>query len=130
VSEAALRDVVAREVAELERRERVYRDDRPFPHVRDRVVILVDDGLATGATMTAAVAAVRKLDPREIVVAVPVAPPETVAELERVADRCITYVTPLTFFSVGAWYEDFRQTTDDEVCDLLRAARGRQDRAT
>lgn len=125
VSEKALRDVIALEIAELGRREHVYRGDVVFPDLRGRTVILVDDGLATGSTMTVAVAAARKLRSRAVVVAVPVAPPETVAEVSRVADACITCVAPASFYSVGAWYEDFRQTTDDEVCDLLRSARDR-----
>jgi len=123
---AAVEAVVAREQQELERRERAYRDDRPPPDVRGRTCILVDDGLATGSTMRAAAAALRAEDAASIVVAVPVAPPETCEELQSDADRIICALTPEPFYAVGLWYEDFAQTTDEEVYDLL--ARAAQDR--
>ncbi len=114
-------DVVTRaEEAELRRQEWVYRGDRPPPTVSRRTVILVDDGLATGATMLAAVAPLRSAGPNEVVVAVPVAPPETCAELEAEADRVVCAVTPEPFYAVGAWYRDFSQTSDEEVRELLR----------
>jgi putative phosphoribosyl transferase len=114
-------DAVTRaEEAELKRRERAYRGDRPPPDVAGRTVILVDDGLATGSTMHAAVAALRAAGPRELVVAVPTAPPETCAELEAEADRVICAATPEPFYAVGAWYRDFSQTSDEEVRELLR----------
>lgn len=122
VSAASLAIVVERERQELARREILYRDDRPAPAMRDREVILVDDGLATGASMQAAVEAVRSSRPSRIVVAVPVAPAESIAELRGAADDVVAAIRPTDFFSVGSWYEDFRQTTDDEVRDLLALA--------
>jgi len=112
-------EVAAWEQNELERRERLYRGDRPAPDVRGRTVILVDDGLATGATMQAAVKALRSQQPARIVVAVPTAAPETCAQLKAVADDVICAITPEPFHAVGLWYEDFSQTTDEEVRDLL-----------
>ena len=114
--------VSARELRELERRERAYRGDRPAPKVRGRTVILVDDGLATGATMRAAVHALRRLGPARIVVAVPTAAPSTCEEFRHEADECVCNITPEPFHGVGLWYEDFSQTTDDEVRDLLKRA--------
>lgn len=117
-------DRVARhEQAELERRQRAYRGARPFPELHGRTVIVIDDGLATGATMAAAVAALRELGPEQIIVAAPVAAPSTCAMLRRSADDCICALTPSPFHGVGLWYEDFAQTTDDEVRALLAEAR-------
>jgi putative phosphoribosyl transferase len=116
-------DTVARqEQQELERRERLYRGDRPAPEVRGRTVILVDDGLATGSTMRAAIAALKKLEPGRIVVAVPVAPPSAVEELEKEVDEVVCLFTPEPFEGVGRWYQDFSQTTDQEVRNLLNRA--------
>jgi len=120
-----LNQITERERRELRRREHLYRDDRPFPSVADRVVILVDDGLATGSTMRAAVAALRAENPREIVVAVPVGAPETCAAMARLADEVVCLATPEPFYAVGLWYEDFEQTDDDEVHDLLERAAAR-----
>ncbi|HXG12823.1 MAG TPA: phosphoribosyltransferase [Gemmataceae bacterium] len=114
--------VAAEEQRELQRRERAYRDDRPPPDVRGRTVILVDDGLATGSTMRAAVAALRRREPARIVVAVPVAAAETCAEFQNVADEIVCVITPDPFYAVGLWYEDFSQTTDEEVHALLQKA--------
>src|SRR6202040_2764142 len=111
--------VAAQEQQELERRERLYRGGRPPPDVRGRTLILVDDGLATGATMRAAVMALRQLQPARIVVATPTASPETCEELRSEVDEVICAITPEPFLAVGHWYEDFSQTTDDEVRDLL-----------
>ena len=109
---------------ELERRERQYRDGRPPPDVSGHTVVLIDDGLATGSTMRAAVAALRKEGAKKIVVAVPVAPPETCEALRDEVDDMICAVTPEPFRAVGVWYADFSQTTDEEVRELLaRAAR-------
>jgi predicted phosphoribosyltransferase len=114
--------VATRERRELDRRERRYRAGRPAPDVRGQTVILVDDGLATGSTMRAAIAALRQGEPARIVVAVPVGAPETRAEFQQEADEAICAVTPEPFYAVGAWYQDFSQTTDDEVEILLDEA--------
>ena len=118
--------VAAVEQRELERRERAYRDDRPPPDVKDRIVILVDDGLATGSTMRAAAAALRLQKPRRIVVAVPVSSAETCEELRSEVDEIVCAVTPEHFQGVGLWYEDFSQTSDEEVRELLKRATQQQ----
>jgi predicted phosphoribosyltransferase len=107
------------ELQELERRERLYRSNRPPPDVRGKTVILVDDGLATGSTMLAAVQALRKLGPARIVVAVPVASPDTCELLTEYVDETVCTATPEPFYAVGLWYRDFSQTTDEEVRELL-----------
>src|ERR1700736_3113316 len=111
--------VAARELQELSRRERLYRDGRPPPNVRGRTVILVDDGLATGATMHAAISALRQQEPARIVVAVPTASPETCEAMRAEVDDVVCAITPEPFHAVGLWYQDFSQTTDEEVRDLL-----------
>ena len=111
--------VAAQEQQELARRERLYRGGRPPPDVRGRTVILVDDGLATGATMQAAIKALRQLQPDRLVVAVPTAAPEACEALRAEVDEVICAITPEPFYAVGLWYEDFSQTTDEEVRDLL-----------
>jgi putative phosphoribosyl transferase len=116
--------VAVREQQELERRELLYRGTRPFPELRDRIVILVDDGLATGSTMRAAAQAVRQQRPSKVVVGVPVAAPETCREFREEVDEIVCAVTPQAFYAVGLWYDNFEQTTDDEVRVLLeRSAR-------
>ncbi|GAB3372889.1 phosphoribosyltransferase [Azotobacter armeniacus] len=116
-------DLVAeREIHELQRRERVYRGERPLPSLRERPVILIDDGLATGATMRAAIKAVKLLGAASVIVAVPVGAPETVAQLRRQADRVICLYTPQELSAIGYWYRDFSQTSDREVQELLRQA--------
>jgi putative phosphoribosyl transferase len=117
--------VAAREQAELEWREHTYRGGRPPPDVTDRLVLLVDDGLATGSTMRAAAAALRRRAPRRIVVAVPVAARETCAEFRDEVDEVVCAFTPKQFYAVGVWYDDFSQTEDDEVRDLLARAAAR-----
>jgi predicted phosphoribosyltransferase len=112
--------VAAREERELARRERDYCEGRPRVDVQDRAVIVVDDGLATGSSMRAAVLALKKKRPAEIVVAVPVGAPRAYAEFESEVDQVICAVTPEPFWSVGQWYKDFSQTSDEEVRDLLR----------
>jgi predicted phosphoribosyltransferase len=116
--------VAAEEKQELERREREYRGARPPLQVAGRVVILVDDGLATGSSMRAAVAALRRINPHRVVVAVPVAAAETCDELSAEVDDVVCAFTPEPFRAVGLWYQDFAQTTDDEVRELLRQAAG------
>ncbi|HSJ54017.1 MAG TPA: phosphoribosyltransferase [Anaerolineae bacterium] len=114
--------VAAVEQEELERRARAYRGDRPPPDVAGRKVLLVDDGLATGASMRAAVKALRQREPAEIAVAVPVAAPETCTEFQALVENVVCAATPEPFHGVGAWYDDFGQTTDDQVRELLAAA--------
>ena len=123
VSADDVQRVIGWEEAELERRERQYRGARPFPDLHGKTVILVDDGLATGATMRAAVLALRKEGPASVVVAVPVAAPETCKAFQTIADEIVCAETPEPFIAVGLWYEDFSQTTDEEVHDLLEHAR-------
>ena len=118
----AIEAVTAKETAELQRREQIYREGRPAPELRDRIVILVDDGLATGATMRAAVKAMRQRGATKIVVAVPVGPPDTCHELAQQADETICLSTPPFFQAVGQYYEDFSQTSDDDVRELLTRA--------
>jgi predicted phosphoribosyltransferase len=117
----------AEEARELERREQSYRGQRPEPQVAGKTVILVDDGLATGSTMRAAVAALRQQGPARIVVAVPVAAPSTCQELRREVDEIVCFATPEPFMAVGRFYDDFAQTTDEEVTELLAAARAGED---
>jgi putative phosphoribosyl transferase len=123
--EAILR-VVAQEQQELERREKVYRDNRPRPEVKGKIVLLIDDGLATGASMLAAIAALRRKEPERIVVAVPVAPPDTCAALRERADDVVCLLTPEPFGGVGVWYDNFAQLSDDDVCTLLKRAAERK----
>jgi putative phosphoribosyl transferase len=122
ISDEEIEAVAARERAELERRQRAYRGDRPEPEVRGRCVIVVDDGLATGATMRTAIKALRQRHPAQIVVAVPVAPKETIATLRGEADDVICLATPAPFWAIGGWYEYFPQTSDAEVKSLLALA--------
>lgn len=119
---ATIERVIAREAAELERREQAYRGDRPPPDLRGKTVILVDDGLATGSTMMAAAAAVAQQEPARVIVAVPVAAADTCELLRQQADEVVCLVTPSPFHAVGIWYDDFRPTEDDEVRQLLAAA--------
>lgn len=110
-----------RELQELERREQAYRGNHPPPVVENRHVILVDDGLATGASMRAAVAALRQRNPASIIVAIPVAPPDTVDVLKEEADEVICLAMPEPFLAVGRWYRDFSQTSDEDVKSLLES---------
>ena len=114
--------VTRQEQAELQRRERLYRGDRGPVAARGRLVILVDDGLATGASMRAAVTALRAREPAYLVVAVPVGAPATCAAFETITDEVVCAVTPSRFVAVGLWYEDFGQTTDEEVREFLDRA--------
>jgi putative phosphoribosyl transferase len=118
----AINHIAKREQKELERRERLYRANRPALDIQGRTVILVDDGLATGATMRAAAMALRQMNPLKVVVAVPVSPPETCEALRTEVEEVICAITPEPFIAVGAWYSDFPQTSDEEVRQLLEQA--------
>jgi putative phosphoribosyl transferase len=122
IPEEVVDQVTREEQRELERREREYRDGRPPIDVRGKTVILVDDGLATGSSMRVAVLALKQKEPAQVIVAVPVAPADSCAELQSVADKVVCAVTPHPFWGVGQWYEDFSQTTDEEVRELRRRA--------
>ena len=122
IPEEVVGQITQEEQRELERREREYRDERSPIDVRGKTVILVDDGLATGSSMRVAVLALKQKGPAQVVVAVPVAPADTCAELQSVADKVVCAVTPQPFLGVGQWYEDFSQTSDEEVRELLRRA--------
>src|SRR6266513_5212340 len=121
-ADEAIEIVTARETEEMQRREQTYREGRSAPELRDRIAILVDDGLATGATMRAAVKALRQRGAAKIVVAVPVGPPDTCKEFEEEADEVVCASAPEFFQAVGQYYEDFSQTSDEEVRELLARA--------
>lgn len=116
IIEAAMR----REQQELERREHCYRGDRALPPIKDQVVLLVDDGLATGSTMRAAIATLRPYQPKELIVAVPIAPPSVCEALASEGVRVVCLLMPESLNAIGHWYEDFSQTTDEQVCELLK----------
>ena len=119
IDEAVIEGITAEESAELRRRERAYRGDRPYPELAGCDVVLVDDGMATGATMRAAVKAARAHAPASVVVAVPTGSRDAVRDVEQVADEVICLESPEFFYAVGQFYHDFRQTTDAEVRDYL-----------
>lgn len=123
LSDEAVARVAAQEQQELERRERAYRPEGERPSLQGRTVIVVDDGIATGATMRAAVQAIRTNDPARIIVAVPVAPPDSYEALREQADEVVALMTPASFGGVGVWYRDFRQVTDGQVREILQRAR-------
>jgi putative phosphoribosyl transferase len=127
IAEDKLQAVAAAEHQELERRERTYRGQRPRPELTAKVVIVVDDGLATGATMWAAVAAIRRQQPARVVVAVPVGAASTCRKLQQAAEEVICASTPALFMAVGQAYRDFAQTTDEEVRALLDTAQATND---
>jgi putative phosphoribosyl transferase len=129
LDEEAIEAIAGREMHELRRREQAYRLDRPYPDLGGRDVVLVDDGLATGATMRAAAKAVKTRSPASVVVAVPVGSASAVATVAAIVDRVICLESPASFYAVGQFYSDFRQTTDDEVRELLHAAWDRPDTA-
>ncbi len=124
VSHDEIEQVTAREKKELERRDRLYRGDRAAPEIEGRTIVIADDGLATGSTMKAAVAALRAQRPESVVVAVPVGAPEVCRELEREADEVVCLITPEFMGAISLFYTDFSQTTDDEVRSLLYEAEG------
>lgn len=128
VSDAELRKVIEAESAELERRERLYRGDQPPPSITGRTVILVDDGMATGASMRAAVLALRTKNPTHIIVAVPVAPEDAGSRLAGAADEFICLENPHNFYAVGQFYLDFEQTSDEQVRELLQRSREQKKR--
>ncbi|MDG9668848.1 phosphoribosyltransferase family protein [Hahella sp. CR1] len=122
ISEEEIASVRKREEKELRRREQTYRGDKPAPEIRGCCVIVVDDGMATGATMKAGVAALRQMQPEAIVAAIPVAPSETVTELQGMVDEVVCLATPEPFYAIGGCYTDFGQTSDNEVIEILKAA--------
>lgn len=122
IARSIIERVAAREKLELARRDRLYRGDRPLPELRDRTVILVDDGIATGSTLKAAIAIVRQQQPKSIVVAVPVAPQSTCHELKEEVDEVVCLMMPEPLRAIGLWYDDFLPTSDAEVQDLLARA--------
>jgi predicted phosphoribosyltransferase len=124
VDEGTFKDAEARELAEIERRRRCYLGDRPRVDIAGRLAIVVDDGIATGATTRAALRSVAARKPAELVLAVPVAPPGTIAELKNEADNVVCLKTPEDFYAIGVHYRDFRQVSDDEVRRLLALCRG------
>lgn len=123
IPESHIEMIAEREEKELERRERLYRGEKPVPNLDGRIVILIDDGVATGSTMKAAVAAVKQQRAKFVIVAAPVAPPSVVREIRREADEVIVLATPSEFVAVGQWYLDFSETTDEQVRTLLEEAR-------
>jgi putative phosphoribosyl transferase len=122
ISEREIEPVARKERVELERRERLYRRGRPAPDLRGRTVILVDDGIATGTTMKVAIAALKQQELSKLVVAVPVAPLSTCEEMKKMVEEVVCLLMPEDFMAIGAWYADFRQVSDQEVCDLLERA--------
>ncbi len=127
LDDATIEHIAGREMRELQRREQAYRLDRPYPQLEGMNVVLVDDGLATGATMRAAAEAVKTKSPASVIVAVPVGSASAVARVEAVVDRVICLESPASFYAVGQFYAEFRQTSDDEVRELLQAAWGMLD---
>jgi putative phosphoribosyl transferase len=122
ISQPTIEKIAAREKQELTRRDRLYRGNRPLPELENRTVILVDDGIATGSTLQAAIAIVRQQQPKKIIVAVPVAPPSTCNQLKEEVDEVVCLMMPEPLRAIGLWYDDFLPTTDAEVKDLLTRA--------
>ncbi|WP_107667247.1 phosphoribosyltransferase [Cyanothece sp. BG0011] len=119
ISPQVIEEVTQKEQKELHRREQVYRGDKPFPRIYNQTVILVDDGIATGSTIKAAIAIMKKQQAKKIIIAVPVAPPSVCQELRGEVDQIVCLTMPEYMNSISLWYEDFTQTTDEEVCSLL-----------
>ncbi len=119
IDSSTIDEVAAKELQELQRRDRAYRGNRPLPEIKNQTVILVDDGIATGSTMRAAIAIIQQQQPQYLVVAVPVAPPITCEQLQAEVDEVVCLVMPESLYAIGLWYQDFSQTTDAEVRNLL-----------
>jgi putative phosphoribosyl transferase len=120
VSQEYVKEESEAQKAEIRRRLKLYRGDIPYPSLKGREVILIDDGMATGSTMKAALASVRKRGAKSVIIAIPVGPPSTIKELEKEADRVFCLYTPEAFYAIGQFYEDFTQTRDEEVIRLLK----------
>lgn len=123
IPEDIIDEVTAQEQIELERRDRLYRENRPFPLLENQTIILVDDGIATGSTLRAAIATIKQHHPQKIIIAVPVAPPEICQQLKSEVDEVVCYLQPDPLHSISLWYENFSQTSDQEVRDLLAIAK-------
>ncbi len=117
-------EIIAEQQTVLQERNQKYRGKRPFPELKNRMVILVDDGIATGATMRVAIKAIRKLGCRQLIIAVPVAPPDVFDQFGQLVDQIVCLETPTPFFAIGGWYQDFSQTSDAEVISLLNQKTG------
>ncbi|HLP89072.1 MAG TPA: phosphoribosyltransferase [Nostocaceae cyanobacterium] len=127
INQETINEVASQELAELQRRDRTYRGDKPPLNVKNKTVILIDDGIATGSTMRAAIAILRQQQPKKIIVGIPVAPPMTYERLQLEVDEIVCLLTPSLMSAIGIWYEDFSQTTDEEVRELLaKASRGKE----
>lgn len=119
ISSDAIEKVIEKEQIELARREKIYRGNRPFPIIKNRILILVDDGIATGATLKAAIMILKQQQPDKIIVAVPIIPSQIIAEIKLQIDSLVYLIKPHNLQSISLWYDDFRQTSDEEVCQLL-----------
>ncbi|KTD23478.1 phosphoribosyltransferase [Legionella lansingensis] len=126
ISQENIEKIIAKEEQELKRREDMYRHNLPFPDLENKIVILVDDGIATGATMRAAIKALRQQNPAQLIMAIPVAAFSTYQEMGKLVDEIVCPLQPLNFYAVGLWYEDFQQTSDAEVSELLKKRSGNQ----
>lgn len=122
ISQSAINAVIAKEAEELARRNQEYRQNKPFPEITGKIIILIDDGLATGATMRAAITAIKKMHPEKLIVAIPVAAADSYKAIKELVDEIICLEIPEPFYAVGSWYVDFSQTTDGEVIALLKQA--------